>query len=68
MLLDAGAAVDMKNNDGATALQAEVGHLQAEIESLELRLMSSDGERVTAAREASAQLQKEPHIHMWHIW
>ena len=42
------------------ALQAEVGHLQAEIESLELRLMSSDGARAAAAREASAQqLQKE---------
>eukprot|EP00964_Phaeocystis_antarctica_P091921 scaffold59007_cov39-Phaeocystis_antarctica.AAC.1 len=56
------------NQERAEALQAEVGHLQAEIEALELRLMSSDGERVTAAREAPAQLQKEPHIHMWHIW
>jgi len=43
----------------AEVLQAEVVHLQAEIESLELRLMSSDGERAAAARQASARLQKE---------
>jgi hypothetical protein len=38
-----------------------VGQLHAEIESLELRLMSSDGLRAAAEREAAAQLEKELH-------
>ena len=39
-----------------------MGQLHAEIESLELRLMSSDGLRASAEREASAQLAKELHV------
>ena len=39
-----------------------MGQLHAEIESLELRLMSSDGLRAEAEREASAQLAKELHM------